>query len=392
MCYNKTTQIAFEGGSTLLDLSAIPVVDNHCHPVLLAQSMDVLSFRGYFTEGSDPGLAEQHVPNTVYYRWMLRQLATFYGCPATEEAVLAARRRLDDDSLLERFLRAANFDTLVLDLAIPPPDDCYSPKRMGQLGHCRAVQLLRLETLMQRLVVEFSDFDEMCERYEHSLLNLRAKGYCGFKSIVAYRGGLQIIERTKDEAVTAFDEARSAIRNDRLRISQKPLIDYLLWIAFRQASEQGLPVQFHTGYGDSDTDMRLGNPLHLRDVLERGDLRGMKVVLLHESYPYTQLGAYLAAVYPHVYFDLSYTIPFTDRLDMLAFTRQALSVAPASKLMYSSDGIHLPEMHWAGAMRGRSIIGQALDKMIQADEIDEQDGYELARWILRDTAYTVYEL
>ncbi len=392
MCYNKTTLVAWKGGLTLLDLSAIPVVDNHCHPILLAQSMDALNFRGYFTEGSDPSLAEQHVPNTVYYRWMLRQLATFYGCPATEEAVLAARSRLDGDSLLERHLRAANFDTLVLDPAFPQPGVCYTPKRMGQLGHCRTVQLLRLETLMQRLIVECGDFDEMCERYELSLVDLRAKGYCGFKSIVAYRGGLQVVERTKDEAVTAFNEARMAIRSDNLRISQKPLIDYLLWIAFRQASEQGLPVQFHTGYGDSDTDMRLGNPLHLRDVLERGDLRGMKVVLLHESYPYTQLGAYLAAVYPHVYFDLSYTIPFVDRLDMLAFTRQALSVAPASKLMYSSDGIHLPEMHWAGALRGRSILGQALDEMIEADEIDEQDGYELARRILRDTAYTVYEL
>ena len=117
--------------------------------------------------------------------------------------------------------------------------------------------------------------------------------------------------------------------------------------------------------------MRLGNPLHLREVLEDSTYQGMQVVLLHESYPYVQLGAYLAAIYPHVYFDLSYTIPFIDRLEMLAFTRQALSVAPASKLMYSSDGIYLPEMHWAAAIRGRSVIGQVLDEMIENDEIDE---------------------
>ena len=118
----------------------------------------------------------------------------------------------------------------------------------------------------------------------------------------------------------------------------------------------------------------------------------MDVVLLHESYPYTQLGAYLAAVYPQVYLDLSYTIPFVDRLEMQAFTRQALGVAPASKLLYSSDGIHVPEMHWASAIRGRSVIGQVLDEMIDADEIDEDQGYTLARQILHDTAYTVYRL
>ena len=77
---------------------------------------------------------------------------------------------------------------------------------------------------------------------------------------------------------------------------------------------------------------------------------------------------------------------------MLAFTRQALSVAPASKLMYSSDGTNMPEMHWAAAIRGRSVIGQVLSEMIEADEIDEQQGYHLAQFILRDTAYAVYEL
>ncbi len=138
--------------------------------------------------------------------------------------------------------------------------------------------------------------------------------------------------------------------------------------------------------------MRLGNPLHLREVLEDSTYEGMQVVLLHESYPYVQLGAYLAAVYPQVYFDLSYTIPFVDRLEMLAFTRQALGVTPASKLMYSSDGIYLPEMHWAAAVRGRSVLGQVLNEMIENDEIDEEQAYLLAHQVLRDTAYTVYRL
>ncbi len=376
----------------MLDLSAIPVVDNHCHSILLDQQMDGLRLRGFFTESSSPVFAEEHIQHTVYYLWMLRQMALFYGCANTEEAILAERNTLDTVSLTERLFRSANIDTLVIDTGYPLPETCLSPEQMGQAGHCRAVKLLRLEVLMQKLVVEYSDFDELVARFDLELSDVRGHGYAGFKSIAAYRGGLQISERSKDEAAASFNEARSAIRNDRLRITQKPLMDYLLYIAFRHAAEQGLPIQFHTGYGDTDTDMRLGNPLHLRDVLERGDLRGMKVVLLHESYPYSQLGAYLAAVYPHVYFDLSYAIPFVDRLDMLAFTRQALSIAPASKLMYSSDGTSMPEMHWASAIRGRSVIAQVLNEMIEADEIDEQQGYMLGQLILRDTAYSVYEL
>ena len=377
----------------MLDITSIPVVDNHCHPVLLNQHMDALRFRSYCTEASDPSFAEMHVPNTVYYLWLLRQMATFYGCERNEDDILAARSRLGSDTLLEHLLRAANIDTLVLDPAYPLSSACYTPERMGQLGHCRAVKMLRLETLMQELILDYSDFDEVIERFADQVRHVHEHGYCALKSIVAYRTGLNIAEWSKDEAATAFLEARTqASEQGQLRIAHKPLIDYLLHIAFQQAAEQQLPIQFHTGYGDSDTDMRLGNPLQLREVLERKDYHSMAVVLLHESYPYCQLGAYLAAIYPHVYFDLSYTIPFLDKLEMLAFTRQALSVAPASKLMFSTDGIHLPEMHWAGALRGRSIIGQVLDEMIDADEIDEDQGYDIAQQILHDTAYAVYKL
>ena len=377
----------------MLDITSIPVVDNHCHPVLLNQHMDALRFRSYCTEATDPSFAEKHVPNTVYYLWLLRQMATFYGCERNEDDILAARSRLGSDTLLEHLLRAANIDTLILDPAYPLSSACYTPERMGQLGHCRAVKMLRLETLMQELILDYSDFDEVIERFADQVRHVHEHGYCALKSIVAYRTGLNIAEWSKDEAAAAFLEARTqASEQGQLRLAHKPLIDYLLHIAFQQAAEQQLPIQFHTGYGDSDTDMRLGNPLQLREVLERKDYHSMAVVLLHESYPYCQLGAYLAAIYPHVYFDLSYTIPFLDKLEMLAFTRQALSVAPASKLMFSTDGIHLPEMHWAGALRGRSIIGQVLDEMIDADEIDEDQGYDIAQQILHDTAYAVYKL
>ena len=349
----------------MLDLTDIPVVDNHCHPVLRDQHMDAVQFRSYFTEATDANFAQKHVAQTVYYLWMLRQLATFNCCSRTEDDVLAAHNSMNADALLERLFKAAHIDTFILDPAYPLPDECYTPARMGQLGNCRAAKMLRLETLMQQLIVMHNDFDEVIELFSADVNNIRELGYCALKSIVAYRTGLNIVEWSKDDASASFAEARAeAVHKGQLRIAHKPLIDYLLHIAFQHAAEQRVPVQFHTGYGDSDTDMRLGNPLHLRDVFERRDYQTMPIVLLHESYPYSQLGAYLAAIYPHVYFDLSYTIPFVDKLEMLAFTRQALSVAPASKQMFSSDGINVQDMHWAGTLRGRSVLAPVLQDMI----------------------------
>jgi hypothetical protein len=60
--------------------------------------------------------------------------------------------------------------------------------------------------------------------------------------------------------------------------------------------------------------------------------------------------------------------------------------------MYSTDGIYIPEMYWAGALRARSVLEQVLQEMIDADEIDEEQAYQLARWILHDTAHEVYRL
>jgi predicted TIM-barrel fold metal-dependent hydrolase len=252
--------------------------------------------------------------------------------------------------------------------------------------------MLRLETLMQQLVSDYVDFDEVVARFTMSLQQLRKHGYVALKSIVAYRSGLEIARWNKDQAVAAFQAAHIDLQHAGTRLTHKPLIDYLLHLAFLQAAEQHLPVQFHVGYGDRDVDLRQGNPLHLRDVIECREYDGMRIILLHECYPFTREGAYLATVYPHVFLDLSYAIPFLERQELVACTRQALSIAPANKLLYSSDGIHLPELHWVAAVRGRTIIGQVLDEMILHDEIDAEQGYYLAQQILYKTAYAVYGL
>jgi len=176
------------------------------------------------------------------------------------------------------------------------------------------------------------------------------------------------------------------------RLVHKPLLDALLHVAFAQAARQEIPLQFHVGYGDADTDLLLGNPLYLRPIFQRSDYRGMPVVLLHECYPYTRQGGYLAAVYQNVYLDLSYGIPLLGYGEMLSFTRQALGVAPTSKLMYSSDGIGVPELHWISAIDGRRVIGEALGELVSRGELDLAAAEATGENVLRATATRLYRL
>jgi predicted TIM-barrel fold metal-dependent hydrolase len=157
-------------------------------------------------------------------------------------------------------------------------------------------------------------------------------------------------------------------------------------------ADQEVPVQFHVGYGDADTELLLGTPLHLRSVLGRPDYRAMPVVLLHECYPYTRQSGYLAAVYENVYLDLSYGIPLLGYSEMLAFTRQALGVAPSPKLMCDSDGIGVPELHWMSAIDGRRVIGEALGEMVAQGELDLDEAEAVGESLLRGNATRLYGL
>ena len=376
-----------------VDITQVPVAGTHCHGSYSDQTFGGLGgWRAAFTEATDPGMARDHVASTAFYRRLIHTLAAFLECDPKEEAVFAARTGRDGSELASSLLHAANVDTLLVDTGFPPPEEVLPVPEFGRLGGCRAEPMLRLETLMEDLLAEHDTLDGAGEALAATLEDVRARGYVALKSIATYRTGLDIREWTRGEAEASLEEYRRAAGGGSARLAHKPLLDTLLHVAFAEAARQEVPVQFHVGYGDADTDLLLGNPLYLRAVLGRPDLRGMPVVLLHECYPYTREGGYLAAVYENVFLDLSYGIPLLGYGEMLAFTRQALGVAPSSKLVYSSDGIVVPELHWMSAVDGRRVIGAALGEMVEHGELTLPEAEAAGEGMLRDNARRLYGL
>ena len=376
-----------------VDLQHVPVVDNHCHGILRSQSFDtLLSWRRNFTESADPGMLRDHVASTAFYLRLIRALAGFLDCEPDEETVLAARAEKDARELVGALLWAANVETLLLDTGYPPPEKVLPGAELARLGDCRVEPMLRLETLMERLIAERDSLEEAKEALVVALDDVRGQGYVALKSIAAYRTGLNIRGWSREEAEASFDEFQGAVREGSARLNHKPLLDTLLHAALAEAARQEVPVQFHVGYGDTDTDLLLGDPLHLRAVLEKPEYRGMPVVLLHGCYPYTRKGGYLAAVYENVYLDLSYGIPLLGFAEMLSFTREALGVAPISKLLYSSDGIGMPELHWMGATDGRRVLSQALEELVAHGELSISEAEAAGEEVLRRNALRLYRL
>ena len=89
----------------LSELASIPILDHHCHAFLnRATPYTPLELQRFFSEGGDDKIAAEHTPNSVYFRWAVKELANFLGCPPTTEAVLAARSAIPLDEVLEQFV------------------------------------------------------------------------------------------------------------------------------------------------------------------------------------------------------------------------------------------------------------------------------------------------
>lgn len=374
-----------------ISLEDIPVIDNHCHPVEAVQHFDVAGWRQLFTESPDPRMRERDVVETAFYRRLLRAMADFYELPKREDALLAARNRLTTTHLIGDLFQDARIGGVVVDTGYPAPEKSLTAEAFIGASGSAYVALLRLEVMFEHLVTRHASYDELLQAVREALTDVRAAGYAGFKSIVGYRTGLAIDKWPDADARDAFRRARAEFAaTGAVRLGYKPLLDTLLHIAFEAGSAQELPVQFHVGYGDPDADLRSAAPLELRTILEDRALRGMQVVLLHGCWPYFRQGAYLAAVYSHVYLDLSYAIPFLSVGEMTSMTRAALGAAPFTKLMYSSDGVRVPELHWLGAHEGRRVLGTVLGELVQDGDLDFEEARAAGERILRGNAAKVY--
>jgi uncharacterized protein len=378
--------------NTIIDLSQIPIIDHHCHAFFRIDGpMDMTQFQGYFTESADPLVKQRDVPHSIMWKWSIRELATYLQCEPTAEAVLAARNAVPLVDLANGMWDDQNSDMLLIDYGFGAAIN-YTPEEMASKFNQKVERILRLETFAQDLIMEHATFTQFMDAYVAGVEGAKAAGHVGLKSIIAYRTGLDIGWVTRDEAAQAFGLVKDqAYREGKIRLANKTLCDYLIVIALEIAEKQRLAIQFHTGLGDTDVDMIKANPLQMRPLLETQKFRNVRFVLLHAAYPYVRELGYLAAMYPHVYMDLSLAIPFITTL-IPTMIHEALGLTPTNKIMYSSDAFSIPEIFWIANKWGRAGLEKVLGEIVDMGALTEQQAYEAGEQILNKNAREVYQL
>src|SRR6185437_9612800 len=125
-------------------------------------------------------------------------------------------------------VRRANFRTWLIDTGYGA-DTTYSLDELRSLAPVRVEEVIRLEPMIERLILESGSFAGFVDAYRAAISDLRSRGIVGMKSVIAYRTGLHVADVAADEAATAFASARDAgLRAGKLRIESKPLLDHLV--------------------------------------------------------------------------------------------------------------------------------------------------------------------
>jgi hypothetical protein len=348
-----------------MNLEAVRLVDQHAHGILRAQPTTLDEFRGLFSESRDPR-QRPHVATGVAYRRAIRELAALFDVEPTEDAVYAYRLEADPADYAALLLRATGTETLLVDDGFPAPGEGTSWDELGELAACDARPVLRIE----RVAEEAGEGSVEAVRAE--VASARARGFAGLKTIAAYRGGLDfsVLEQPSNTLLLS-------------RIEGTAMAEVVVAaLEANEATGDPLPVQVHTGFGDSDLYLPRANPAYLKPLIER--FRETPFVLLH-CYPYVREAGWLAHVYGNVFFDLSLTIPHVASPEEAV--REALELAPVSKLLYASDAARTPELYYLAARWWRAALATVLPELLSAG-----DAEEAARMILRDNARALYGL
>ncbi|CAN4109571.1 unnamed protein product [Withania somnifera] len=369
-------------------VESVEIVDGHAHNIVALDS--TFPFLNCFSEATAHALS--HVPHTINFKRSLKEIAGIYGSDLSLHAVQESRQRLGLESSASICFKAAKISVLLID------DGIELDKKLDIRWHRNFVpavgRIVRVEHVAEKILEKGSNgtwsLGSFMEIFTEELKSVADEVFA-FKSIVAYRSGLAInTEVTQKEAEEGLRDVLCA--GHPIRISNKNFIDYIFLHALKVAESYDLPMQIHTGFGDKDLDLRLANPLHLRNLLEDKRFMKSRLVLLHASYPFSREASYLASVYSQVYLDFGLAIPKLSFHGMVSSVKELLELAPMNKVMFSTDGIAFAETFYLGAKKAREVVFSVLRDACVDGDLSISEAIAAVRDIFAENAKQFYKL
>ncbi len=336
------------------DLGRLGVLtDHHCHG-LVTTDLDRDGFEALMNEAPRASPLGTSLFDSMLGLAIRRHCAPVLDLEplAPADAYLTRRREIGAEEVNRRLLAAAGIGAFLVDTGLDGPGGTAltTPAELAGLAGSDAYEVVRLERVVEEVLGDGVD-----DVPGAVLDRLRTSGAIAAKSIAAYRVGLDLpAEKPGPHALAA------ALRGaDPHRVVDRTVSG---WLA-HTALELGLPLQFHTGYGDPDLDLLAADPLRLTPFLRGTQDLGVPVLLLH-TYPFHRHAAYLAQVFDHAFMDLGLAVHNTGALSTGPI-RETLELVPFGKLLFSTDAYGLAELYLLGALLFRRGFGDVVDGLLE---------------------------
>jgi predicted TIM-barrel fold metal-dependent hydrolase len=369
--------------------AGLALVDHHVHGIL-AGELDQAAIESGLMESSflpPPGTSALDTQlGFGVRRWCAPVLDLEPLAPAEE--YIRRRIELGSAEAARRFLTAAAADAWLVDTGYQS-DAVTTPDELAALSGTPAREVVRLETIAERLIRSGVGAAGYGDAVTSAVRAAAASGAVGFKTVAAYRGGLAL-EPARPSAADVTAAAGRWLRETEagtpVRLEDQVLIRHGIWAAL----DTGLPLQFHAGFGDTDSSLARSDPALLHDFLLASQPAGTPVMLLH-CYPYHRQAGTMANLFPHVYMDVGVALNYVGARSA-AVLAEALELTPFHKMLYSSDAFGLPELHYLGAVGFRRDIAAVTGAFVAEGLWSRADADRVAALIGAGNARRVYQL
>lgn len=353
-----------------------PLVDQYCHGFLRTE-LGLGTFEAQLIRSAGPP-----APGTTFFdtqtgfavrRWCPPLLGLEpYAAPAR---YLARRRELGAAETARRLLRGSGIGAYLVDTGVP--GDLAGPKELALAGDAEAFEAVRLELLAEQAADTSGTapafLANLAEAVHHA-----ATGAAALTCGPAAGAAAAEVPEPPDPGAVGGAAGRWLARRSRGGPVEDPvLLRHLVW----SAVASGLPLQLHTGEGDPD---------RLTGFVRATAGLGARLVLLG-GYPYHRHTARLAAAFPHVYADAGAALGPTGAR-AAAVLAESLELAPFGKLLFSSGGRRLPELHAVGALVFREALGRVLGGWVSDGSWTWRDADRVAAMVAAGNARRVYRL
>ncbi|MEM9562407.1 MAG: amidohydrolase family protein [Actinomycetota bacterium] len=326
------------------------LIDHHCHGVV-DEPLDRSRFAALLSEGGATMHAEIDPADTPLGLAIRAICAPVLDLEpyVPFDAYLARRNELGDADA--RLLEASGLGHLLIDTGYRAAT-IRDPAAMAELGTFRTDEVVRIEAVAEAVFAEVGGADFL-SAFEHEL-RYRCQGAVGLKSIVAYRAGFDIDPRRP----ISLDLRRSLNRwRTGQRLEDEVLLRHCLHVGIEVSADQNLPLQLHTGFGDADIELWRSDPTRFSSWLRQAPADA-RFCFLH-CWPYHREAAFLAAVFPSVYFDTG-EVNTHGALGYNSILAESMEVAPFGKLLYSSDAFGLSELYLIASTQFRDALSRIL--------------------------------